>query len=89
MKNLFCRNIGIMNSHHGAVLRHNSAGPIPGHAIVKEISETLPHYRMEIVSEFFEILRKDKVLLALSCGMIITGVALGGFIFMAIATFIS
>ena len=89
MKNNFCRNIGIMNSHHGAVLRHNDAGLVPGHAGVKAVTVKLPHYRMESVNEFFYILRRDKVLLALLCGIIITGVTLGGFLFMAIATFLS
>ena len=89
MKNIFFKNNGIINSHHGAVLRHNGAGLIPGHAVVKAVSVILPYYRMESVNEFFNILRKDKVLLALLCGMIITGVVLCGFLFMAIATFIS
>jgi hypothetical protein len=89
MKNIFFRNTGIMNSHHGAVLRHNGGGLVPGHTAVKAVSEKMPQYRMEIVNEFFYILRKDKVLLALLCGMIITGIALGGFILMAIATFVS
>jgi hypothetical protein len=89
MKNVFFRNTGIMNSHHGAIMRHNDAGPVPGHTAVKAVSEALRQYRIEIVNEFFHILSKDKVLLALFCGMIIAGVALGGFIFMAIATFVS
>jgi hypothetical protein len=78
-----------MNSHHGAVLRHNGAGLVPGRADVKADSVTLPYLRMEIVNEVFYILRKDKVLLALFCGVVITGVTLGGFLFMAIATLLS
>ena len=89
MKNIFCRNIGILNGHHGAVLRHNGTGLVSGHAGMKAVSVTLPHLRMQGVNEFLGILRKDKVLLALFCGMIITGVTFCGFLFMAVATLIS
>lgn len=89
MKNIFCRNIGIMNSHHGAVLRHTGEGLVSGNAGMKAVSISLPHPRIQSINEFLGILRKDKVLLALLCGIIITGVMLGGFLFMAIATFLS
>jgi hypothetical protein len=89
MKHNFGRNIGIMNGHHGAVLRHHGAGMVSGHSGVKSVSISQSHSRMQNVNEFLGILRKDKVLLALLCGIIITGVTLGGFLFMSISTFLS
>jgi hypothetical protein len=89
VKNILCRNIGIMNNRHGAVLRHTGAGLVPGHGSVKSDAISLPHPRIQSVYDFLGILRKDMFLIALLCGIIITGVTIGGFLLMAIVTLLS